>query len=331
VCKVGIPRGLLYYYYYPIWKTFFTKLGTQVIVSKETSKKTLNRGVAKTIDEICLPVKIYNGHVAEIKDKVDYLFIPRIMSVENRQWICPKFQGLPEIVKSTFKKLPEIISPVINYNDKKYSTKKVVHEVGGIFTRDKKKIENAFVAGLNDYNHYQTLIKEYEMFPSDILSNNGNFDMNPYRYRKPKILVLGHPYLIYDNFISMNLIKKLREFGFNVITEDNVTEKVTNNVLMKAKIDMYWTFGRKILGSVLHCIDANIISGIVYVSSFTCGLDSVITEILERRVRRNSKIPYMLITIDEHTGEAGINTRLEAFTDMVKRGKNFENNVSSSR
>ena len=321
--KVGIPRGLLYYYYHPIWKTFFEKLGVKVVVSPKTNKKILNRGVENTIDEICLPVKIFNGHIAEIKDKVNYILVPRIMSIENKQWICPKFQGLPEIIKSTFRKLPKTISPVIDFNDKKYSTKKVVYEVGGLFTKDIKKIENAFVAGLNDYNHYQTLIKEYEILPSDILSNNFSFDLNLKRYRKPKILVLGHPYLIYDEFINMNLIKKLRAYNFNIITEDNIADRVTSDALIKAKIDMYWTFGRKILGSMLYCINSNIITGIVYISSFTCGLDSVITEILERRTRRESKIPYMLITIDEHTGEAGINTRIEAFADMVLRRGEF--------
>ncbi|MBU2609087.1 MAG: hypothetical protein KKF26_07200, partial [Chloroflexi bacterium] len=36
--RVGIPRALLYYQYYPAWKTFFEELGAEVVVSAPTSQ-----------------------------------------------------------------------------------------------------------------------------------------------------------------------------------------------------------------------------------------------------------------------------------------------------
>ena len=71
--KIGIPRGLFYFYYYPLWLKFFEMLETEVILSDRTSKSIVNDGVRNSVDEACLPVKIYHGHVINLKDRVDYL------------------------------------------------------------------------------------------------------------------------------------------------------------------------------------------------------------------------------------------------------------------
>ena len=47
--KVGIPRALLYYQYYPMWKTFFEELGALVLVSGPTSKATLAAGIERAL------------------------------------------------------------------------------------------------------------------------------------------------------------------------------------------------------------------------------------------------------------------------------------------
>jgi len=47
------------------------------------------------------------------------------------------------------------------------------------------------------------------------------------------------------------------------------------------------------------------------------------------RFAREQHKPYMMITLDEHSGEAGLVTRLEAFLDMVERRKIHEGYVSA--
>jgi len=61
------------------------------------------------------------------------------------------------------------------------------------------------------------------------------------------------------------------------------------------------------------------VDGFIHVVSFGCGPDSMVGEIAERETRRSSNLPYMALTIDEHTAEGGLLTRLEAFTDMLAR------------
>ena len=51
----------------------------------------------------------------------------------------------------------------------------------------------------------------------------------------------------------------------------------------------------------------------IYVMSFGCGIDSFVCDLIERKMRRETDIPFIVLTLDEHSGEAGMNTRLEAF------------------
>lgn len=104
--KIGIPKGLLYYKYHPFFMTFFTELGAETIVSEDTNKSILDQGVRYCVDEACMPVKVFHGHVASLRDKCDAILIPRIMQVRKREYICPKFCGLPEMVVYNIPDLP---------------------------------------------------------------------------------------------------------------------------------------------------------------------------------------------------------------------------------
>jgi predicted nucleotide-binding protein (sugar kinase/HSP70/actin superfamily) len=92
---------------------------------------------------------------------------------------------------------------------------------------------------------------------------------------------------------------------------------------------LYWTFARKLIGTAMLIVDQQNIDGVIYISTFGCGVDSVVEDIVEKYIRKNSNIPFMLLTLDEHTGEAGINTRIEAFVDMIKWRDRIENNISA--
>lgn len=54
---IGIPKGLLYYQYGQLWETFLQYMGANIMVSKNTSKETLDYGAA--LDDVCLPAKVY--------------------------------------------------------------------------------------------------------------------------------------------------------------------------------------------------------------------------------------------------------------------------------
>ncbi|SHK44475.1 acyl-CoA dehydratase activase-related protein [Paramaledivibacter caminithermalis] len=324
--KVGIPRALLFYEYFRLWISFFENLGAEVVVSEKTNKEIIDNGVKSTVDEACLPVKIFHGHVLNLKDKVDYIFIPRLTSVNKYEYICPKFCGLPEMIKYSLKDVQNIIDTNIDFRKSKKNLNKTIIEIGRYITRDVNEIKKAFKNALEQHNEYHSLMKK-GLLPIDILENNYIEQLN----EEVKVVLLGHPYNIYDSYSSMNIIKKLRGYKLSVITCDALNRNVINQNAETLDKKMFWSFGRKILGTALYAMEDNEVCGIIYLSSFGCGLDSVIADIVERRIRRSSNKPFTLLTIDEHTGEAGIDTRIEAFVDMIRWREKNENNLSTHR
>lgn len=82
--RIGIPSALFYYVYYPIWKTYFEELGLQVVTSGKTTRQLLDNGVREALADACVPVKVYFGHAMALIDRVDYLFIPRIVCLNKK-------------------------------------------------------------------------------------------------------------------------------------------------------------------------------------------------------------------------------------------------------
>lgn len=306
--KVGIPKGLLYYKYYPFIETFFTELGAEVITSPETNKEILDIGVKYCVDEACLPVKIFHGHVAYIKDKCDIVFIPRIMQISNREYICPKFCGLPEMVINNIPNIPKAITSPI-YATSKISLKSWAMHTGFLFTKNYFKIEKAYKSALESQNKYKSGIE------------NHGFNLN--------VALAGHPYNVYDKFINMDLVKKLNNLGIGVITEENIENDYIKGQVKSLYKRPFWTFAKNSYGFSTYLAENNKVDGIIYISSFACGIDSVVIELIKDKL---NAFPLLVLKVDEHTGEAGFDTRLEAFADMLERRCNsYENNLSSSR
>ncbi len=303
--RIGIPKGLLYCKYHPFFRTFFSALGADIIVSDDTNKNIMDMGVKTCVDEACLPVKIYHGHVCSVKDDCDYLVIPRIMSVYKNEFICPKFCGIPEMISHSIQSLPPISSEPL-YMHRESSKYKWCLSIGSFITNNKLKIRKAFCLAQKAQNDHETGIFE----PGKNLT----------------IMLAGHPYILYDEFINMGIVRKLRSTGIGIITEEfadsNMIEAELKDLLKKP----FWTFQRKLYGAASTFYHQRIINGIIYLSSFACGIDSVIVDLIRFKA---GEFPLLVLKLDEHTGEAGLDTRLEAFIDMLERRNLHENHHSS--
>ncbi|MEW6063657.1 hypothetical protein P378_16190 [Desulforamulus profundi] len=317
--RVGIPRALLYYYYFPLWKEFLERLGAEVVVSDRTTKGILTRGVQHCVDEACLPVKLAFGHVQNLVDKrVDFIFLPRMVSVAHREYICPKFLGFPDMVRQNIIGLPTVLDTAINQRKKQRDIHQFTRQVGAALGKGPIRSWLAFQRAWETHQKYMGLL-EQGLLPEEAMSvlagkepkqTADNTDLT--------VAVIGHPYNIYDPFISMNLINRLRKSGARVLTADNLTEQMVNQGVKRLPKKLFWTLSRRMTGGAFNYHDQGKVDGIIHVAAFACGPDSMTGELIERFIRREGKVPFMNINLDEHTGEAGIVTRLEAFLDMVR-------------
>lgn len=319
--KVGIPRALFFYDFFELFNTFFEELGVEVILSSKTNKKILDNGVLNSVDDACLPVKVLHGHIIDLIGKVDFIFLPRIKSTFKHEYECPKIIGTPEMIKNSVSNLPFIIQPTIDLSKSMISILNAIFTTSKYFTTDIIKVIKAYQKAI--YTHYKRIEKIKTNCITLDLVKQINLNIN----NGIKVLLLGHSYNIFDSFISMNIIEKLTN-DVNVLLSDMYDEFKINKINNNQDKQIFWSFGKKTIGSAYIAIKEKQIDGIVYVSSFGCGIDSVITDLIQREAIKNN-IPFTLFTLDEHTGEAGINTRLEAFLDMIKWRKENENNIST--
>ena len=121
----------------------------------------------------------------------------------------------------------------------------------------------------------------------------------------------------------MELIKKLNSLGIGVITSEHVRGEDIDKQARGLFKEPFWYFAQQYYGAAMHLFKSGKISGIIYVSAFSCGVDSVVTELIRSSI---NDFPFLILKIDEHTGEAALNTRIEAFADMLGRRASIGDN-----
>lgn len=325
--RIGYPKSLLFYKYFPLWETFFSKLGAKVEYSQNTNKKLLTKATRLAENELCLPVKVFLGHILDLKEKVDCLFIPRYVSVEKTAYTCPKFLGLPDIARALESSLPRVLEPVINFKLGWRAYRQTIEELGSYFTKSKIKIWSAYWQGVKALRSYYSYLQQGNT-PVDYLSEDHNQDVQS--SSDLVIGVVGHPYNIYDYYISLNLIPRLSKLGAKVITSEMVPHHLIEKEAKTLPKQLFWTYERELVGTAFYWARNRKVDGVIYVLSFGCGPDSLIQVLLEHELKKITALPIMSLVIDEHSGEAGLVTRVEAFVDMLKRKKLVNTTVGAA-
>ncbi len=329
--RIGIPRALFYYQYFPLWKTLFEALGYEVVLSQPTNKEILRQGIELCVDDACLPIKIFHGHVANLIGKVDMIYIPRIVSVEPREYICPKFLGLPDMIKNSVSKIPYIVDAEFNMYKGRYYILYHLLNLCKILNINPSRMLLAYGKAMYAQRQFEKLLVKKSAVPLDIFDQKQEKQSQPYikEDNNIKVLLLGHNYNIYDDYISMGLIRKLRKHKIDFITCEMVEKNEIQEGNKKLSKDLFWTLGKKTIGTAYYFLERKQVDGVIHIASFGCGPDSLVGELIEKRIKREFKIPFLNLNIDEHAGEAGFNTRLEAFLDVLEGMKYFEDNIST--
>ena len=321
--KVGIPRAISYYNNYPFYYGFFKALGIEIILSDKTTTKIINLGTKYVVSETCLPIKVYVGHVVNLLDKgCDIIFIPSIQSTDYKINNCSKIRGLPEIIRNVINRPFTMIEPTldktenINFYDFWTETAKAF----GI--TDKNQIKSAINSGWGVYNNFIEMTKSGVSY-CEALENaiNGKFEKKTVDLVKPlSIAIMAHGYNLFDERISLNLIKKLEKMDVKVYTSLSVTREESLKAIENLGEIQYWANELELTGTAAHYLLNNKVDGIIALSAFGCGPDSLMVDEIAYHCKERN-MPLIHLTIDEHTGEAGFITRIEAFVDMLMRKK----------
>jgi len=321
VVKVGIPRALLCYQYFPAWKAFFEAVGAEVVVSLPTNKAIFNAGNSRAVAETCLPVKLFFGHVISLLGKCDYMFIPAMRSLGRKAYYCSKFIGLPDMTRALVPECPPILDPEIDLNKGRRALDRTIYDLGHHFSADKSKIKEAARQAEKAHLAYRREMSERGITPLQALDETYPDEGKPHseRVMSPvlSVAVIGHPYVVYDHYISHRLICRLQAMGVRVFTPEMVAQQALDIATTKFVGAPHWSFEADIIGAGEHYLHAEV-DGIITVAVFGCGPDSMMMEMVRHRAGE-LRIPFLHLSLDEHTSEGGLVTRLEAFLDMVRR------------
>lgn len=293
---LGIPRSLFYYHDGEKWISFLKSLNVNYILSEDTNESIMSLGNKYATDEMCLSLKNYIGHVATLIGKCDVILVPRIDNYGRNDQTCTNFLLAYDLIRNLFP------IHIITYN---------------INLLNHETEEEAFVSLGNQlgYSREESIIAYHNAITNVTFQREKRILKNIDKLEKDKIKVLlvSHPYNTYDSFIGKPILKILKNLNVEVIYSDLFHQDITNELSKKLSETLYFKYNKDLIGSIVLCESK--VDGILFLSSFPCGVDSIVNELVMRRIKK----PYLNLVIDEMDSQVGFETRIESFIDILER------------
>ena len=292
-------------------------------MSDKTTAKTINEGSKHIVSDTCLPIKVFVGHVVNLLNKgCNVIFVPSIQSTGYKINNCSKIRGLPEIIRNVINQEFTMIEPTLDKTEN-IDFKSFCNQIANAFgIKEQACIKKAIKCGWKVYDDFCEMTQSGLQY-QEALTNaiEGKLIKKPMDIVKPlSVVIMAHGYNLFDERISMNIIKKLEKMDVKVYTSLNLSRDISMSSLHSLGEIQYWANELDLTGTAAYYLLNRKVDGIIALSAFGCGPDSLMVDEISYHCKEKG-IPLIHLTIDEHTGEAGFITRLEAFVDMLIRKK----------
>jgi len=309
---VYLPRALFYHSHGIIWELFFSELGFRVETSPESDRMIAELGMQYSPHELCNPMKLAIGHaIYLIQNGKSPIFLPyMIMDTENpktiNSYFCVITQSAPAILENILHynhfPVPALLTPVINLSESADYNVDHLKKCLSVYHFSRKEIKRAFQKGVAAY---ETQLKNQLQLSRELSAR--------YEYsNKPVLVFMGRAYNLYDEVLNLNLIRDTTRYGYTILPSDLLP--ATREDISCEENNMYWSYGQKFLAAAKKLKDySNFFP--IFLTNFNCGPDSFLLSLLEEIW---SDRPYLILELDEHSGNAGYLTRIEAFLDRLK-------------
>ena len=307
---VGMPRALFFHELFPFWRAFFEALGLNVLLSPVTNKRIIGTGVETVAAESCFPVKVIHGHILGLLDAgVDYLFLPSTINMfpdsvgQDTHYVCPYVQTIPYFVQTAIdfsKTKADLLRPVVHFDRGIPDLERSMTEMGRELGFGRARVRQALKEAKAAQERFRRRRRE-----------RGREILEGLTEEDRALVVVSRPYNGCDRGLNLDLPKKLRDLGVLAIPMDFLP--LTDVDISDDWRNMFWKYGQRILAAA-KIIRQNPLLHSVYITNFGCGPDSFLTTFFRRVMGRK---PALQLEIDEHSADAGIITRCEAFLDSL--------------
>jgi len=293
--SIGIPRALTTHSLFPLYSTFFAGLGLEVVLSNVDP-----RGELKSYSGFCFPAQIAHGALLDLAERgVGLVFLPHIVRMPQDNpcrdsYLCPVTQAGPYFLAKAFPDL-RFLSPLLDFTRGYEASSALVEMAVREFGKPRDLAEQAWAAAVRAQTDVERALGEMGQRALALAVSAG----------KPAILLAGRSYNAFTPEGSQSVGKKLSSMGVTVIPADCLAPVGEGPTV--------WYAANQILNAVaLARQHPNLF--LLCVSNFSCTIDAFTHAMLASEL--GSK-PYLILEIDAHTADAGVQTRLEAFLDIV--------------
>ncbi|SJZ62605.1 2-hydroxyacyl-CoA dehydratase [Selenihalanaerobacter shriftii] len=345
-------------------KSLFENVGLDVLEPPPITKKTLDLGVKYSPEFACLPLKINVGnyiealeagadtiimgggigpcrfgYYAEVQKEIltdlEYDYEMIVLEPFQSRW-----QNFIKQFKFIFKHVSwwkimqawkiswdkcQVIDEAAQYRNKM----RAYALQPELVTKIHKEFLNNVDQAKNIENLYQNLVD----FKNKVLNLELDFSRKPL-----KVGIVGEIYVVLEPFTNLNIEEKLGKMGVIVDRSIHLSDWVSEHLFshlseaeeeqrIKEAAEPYLKHfvgghGLETIGkTAIYAEDGY--DGVIQLAPFTC-MPEIVAQSIIPEISRNEKIPVLSLILDEHTGDAGFITRLEAFVDLLARKKGDE-------
>jgi predicted CoA-substrate-specific enzyme activase len=304
---IGLQRALYGHNTGILWAHFFDRLGFRVVMTPPTNPRISQEGIESMVAETCYPVKVSHGHVKELAGKTRYLFLPSLITMQTptpseKGFYCPMVQGNSYMVRMALGIDPKsVLSPVVHLKyDPSTLALEIYEQLKSTLNVRRRDVKRAIRHALDVQSQF---LGE--------LQRNGRQILEEQRSDEPLVIVTGRPYNLYDERLNLRLGQNLAKIGVSALPMDFID---VSGVDLSDFPSMYWGLGAQILRT------AKFIRGFpnyfgLHLTNFGCGADSFIEHFYKYIMGDQA---YLILELDEHSGVAGVMTRLEAYKNVIE-------------
>ena len=300
--RIGVPRALLYHKRAALWNAYFSTLGIETVLSPPTNPAIIEAGCRASVDETCLSVKVAMGHIAWLAERAETVLCPRYVSVGRGEFECSKLWGMYDIARNSFPEI-DIVSYSVDASRETHARTRESGELYRLALHLGARAPQALLATERALRVQASATSERVRTQEAVRSRPSD---------RPRVLVAGHAYNLADECIGVPVISALKAQGCEVVDTEGVDHALAARLAKRLSPSLYWTNCRQLLGAVEHWREH--VDGIVFLVTFPCGPDSLVTELAVHRIKG---VPMAVLIIDENSGETGMRTRLESFVDIL--------------
>ena len=310
--RIGVPRALIFHDLYPFFHALLSELGCRIVLSNRTNKSIIHEGAERSVSETCFPVKIALGHIINlVRDKeIDYIFLPSVINLKKKtatmtdSFVCPYSQGLPYHSRAAVDYdaygVP-VLAPRVYFQYGHRHLMQAFGEMARTLGKSRAELSRALKAAQDSLDRFQQSAQKrgrqvLAELPDDSYA----------------VVIVSRSYNGCDPGANLEIPRKLRDMGVLPIPMDFLP--LDDVELPTDWWNMYWRYGQHILSAAEIIAEDHRLYP-VYITNFGCGPDSFISHFFQDRLGGK---PCLIIEVDEHSADAGMITRCEAFLDSIE-------------